>query len=205
MVHTPRRSSIWLFLTAGLLLGSCVTINIYFPAAAVEKAADRIIRETWGSGAEGDEGTPREQGPQGRLRPGGARLAVHLGAAPAAAEDVDINVSTPAIRALKESMRQRSASLKPYLDRGVIGISNAGLLTVRNPGSLNLQEKASVTRGVDAENGDREALYREIAAANKFDASRVQDIKNIFAASWIRNAAPGWWVQDAQGGWSKHP
>ena len=201
---TRQRSTFWLSLTTGLLLGSCVTINIYFPAAAVEKAADRIIKETWGSGTE-DEEAPREQGPQGRLLRGGGRLVVHIGTAPAAAQDVDINVSTPAIRALKDSMHLRSASLKPYLDRGAVGISNAGLLVVRDPGALSLQEKAAVTRGVAAENGDREALYREIAAANKFDANRVQDIKNIFAVSWIRNAAPGWWVQDAQGGWSKHP
>jgi len=31
---------------AGLLAG-CVTINIYFPAAAAEKAADRLIDEIW--------------------------------------------------------------------------------------------------------------------------------------------------------------
>lgn len=30
-----------------LVLGACVTINIYFPAAAAEKAADRIIEEVW--------------------------------------------------------------------------------------------------------------------------------------------------------------
>lgn len=28
-------------------LNACVTINIYFPAAAVEKAADRIIEEVY--------------------------------------------------------------------------------------------------------------------------------------------------------------
>ncbi len=32
---------------AGLLLAGCVTINIYFPAAAAEKAADKIIDEVW--------------------------------------------------------------------------------------------------------------------------------------------------------------
>jgi len=32
--------------TLGLLAG-CVTINIYFPAAAAEKAADKIIDEVW--------------------------------------------------------------------------------------------------------------------------------------------------------------
>jgi hypothetical protein len=29
------------------LLQGCVTINIYFPAAAAEKAADKIIDEVW--------------------------------------------------------------------------------------------------------------------------------------------------------------
>ncbi|MDD2720155.1 MAG: hypothetical protein PHH47_02455 [Gallionella sp.] len=32
---------------AALALSACVTINIYFPAAAAEKAADRIIEEVW--------------------------------------------------------------------------------------------------------------------------------------------------------------
>lgn len=31
-----------------LVLVSCVTINIYFPAAAVEKVADKIVDEVWG-------------------------------------------------------------------------------------------------------------------------------------------------------------
>lgn len=39
------------YLVAGLLAGgalsACVTINIYFPAAAAEKAADKIIDEVW--------------------------------------------------------------------------------------------------------------------------------------------------------------
>ena len=32
---------------SGLILTACVTINIYFPAAAAEKAADKIIDEVW--------------------------------------------------------------------------------------------------------------------------------------------------------------
>jgi len=31
----------------GIFLSACVTINIYFPAAAAEKAADKIIGEVW--------------------------------------------------------------------------------------------------------------------------------------------------------------
>ncbi len=32
---------------ASFTLAACVTINIYFPAAATEKAADKIIDEVW--------------------------------------------------------------------------------------------------------------------------------------------------------------
>ena len=31
---------------------ACVTVNIYFPAAAVERAADQIVKETWGGPGE---------------------------------------------------------------------------------------------------------------------------------------------------------
>jgi len=34
-------------LAGALMVAGCVTINIYFPAAAAEKAADRIIDEVW--------------------------------------------------------------------------------------------------------------------------------------------------------------
>lgn len=36
-----------LALLGALALPACVTINIYFPAAAAEKAADKIIDEVW--------------------------------------------------------------------------------------------------------------------------------------------------------------
>ncbi len=34
-------------LSMAAILPACVTINIYFPAAAAEKAADKIIDEVW--------------------------------------------------------------------------------------------------------------------------------------------------------------
>ena len=46
--YLPWRS---LFLAGALALsGGCITINIYFPAAAAEKAADRIIDDVLGKG-----------------------------------------------------------------------------------------------------------------------------------------------------------
>lgn len=38
----------WIMLAgAACVLPACVTIHIYFPAAAAEKAADKIIDEVW--------------------------------------------------------------------------------------------------------------------------------------------------------------
>ncbi len=42
-----RRTAICALLGGTVMAAGCVTINIYFPAAAAEKAADRIIDEVW--------------------------------------------------------------------------------------------------------------------------------------------------------------
>lgn len=41
------KKSLVLGVSAAAILSACVTINIYFPAAAAEKAADKIIDEVW--------------------------------------------------------------------------------------------------------------------------------------------------------------
>lgn len=54
----------------GMALPGCVTINIYFPAAAAEKAADKIIGEVWQLKKQGEEeGGRGGQGGQGADQP----------------------------------------------------------------------------------------------------------------------------------------
>jgi hypothetical protein len=45
MKHVSLCSGILVLVS--IILTACVTINIYFPAAAAEKAADQIIEEVW--------------------------------------------------------------------------------------------------------------------------------------------------------------
>lgn len=46
------------------LLAACVTINIYFPAAAADKIADKIIDDVWQLKKDGTpESTPTEAQP----------------------------------------------------------------------------------------------------------------------------------------------
>jgi uncharacterized protein YdbL (DUF1318 family) len=187
---------------------SCVTINIYFPAAAVEKAADRIVEEVWGEKQKKEEQKkPDEQKQQGEpqsMMQHPLRFAISLiGPAQAFAQNVDINVTTPAIRTLKESIQKRADSIKPYMDSGNVGISNDGLLVVRSTDGLNLKDKAHLTRLIEAENKDRNSLYVEIAKANNFPDEKISEIKKIFAGSWIKNARDGWWFQNEDGKWKQ--
>lgn len=179
-------------------LTACVTVNIYFPAAAVQRAADTIVEETWG-----EQGKGAKEPPKSGAFVTERTYAFTAFAREAFAQEADINVSNPAIRGLKDSIRARSESIKPFMDKGNIGLNRDGLLVVRTTEGLNLKERAEAQQLVDAENRDREALYAEIAKANNFPKERVGDIKRIFAKSWIDQARSGWWIQDAQGNWSK--
>jgi uncharacterized protein len=181
------------------LVSACVTVNIYFPAAAVERAADQIVKETWGGPAK--PATPVPQ-PQSRSLFSRNRLLALSFVSEAFAQDADINVTNPAIRALKESIKNRSNAIKPYMDRGNVGIARDGLLAIRSADGLNLKERAEVNQLIDAENKDREALYAEIAKANGIPKENIPKIKSIFAKSWIEQAQPGWWIQN-NGNWQK--
>lgn len=47
MKKSLKNSAVILSIGAAAILSACVTINIYFPAAAAEKTADKIIDEVW--------------------------------------------------------------------------------------------------------------------------------------------------------------
>jgi hypothetical protein len=54
MIMIKTYLSLISLLAINILLSSCVTINIYFPAAAAEKVADKIIEEVWQTDEEAD-------------------------------------------------------------------------------------------------------------------------------------------------------
>ncbi|MCE3241245.1 MAG: putative rane protein [Deltaproteobacteria bacterium] len=182
-----------------LILSACVTVNIYFPAAAVQRAADEIVKETWG----GSNGKSERVQPQSLLPFAPHRTLSLSLTREVFAQEADINVSNPAIRGLRDSIKRRSGAIKPYMDKGSAGINQDGLLVVRSSEGLSLKERAEVQQLIEAENRDREALYAEIAKANNIPPDAVPKIKGIFAKSWIDQAQTGWWIQDSQGNWKR--
>ncbi len=183
-------------LLPALLATACVTINIYFPAAAAEKAADRIIEEVWGAQPEAPAEPPAGK-EQTRNAPGWLDWLV----TPAHAAEADLNVSSPAIDALTASMRDRHRRLEPYYGSGAIGLTDGGAVAIRDPASVPVRERNAVKKLVADENADRDALYREIARANG-QPKWEQEIRTTFARRWIDNAPAGWWYQ-VGGGWQQ--
>lgn len=189
-----------------MVLAACVTINVYFPAAAAEKAADKIIDDIWGEGgkpaAQPDDkrSSLPQQSTDMLLAAVGSALNFII--APAQAQAADLNVSTPAIRQLTQSMEARHAQLKKYYDAGAIGLTRDGLVEVRDQNLVPLPERNAVRKLVADENADRANLYREIATANGHPEWET-DIRTTFAERWASKASPGWYYQDRSGAWKQ--
>ena len=183
-----------------LFVAACVTINVYFPAQAAEKAADLIIRDVYGE----EPAAPAEpQSFNGLHRMPGYRGHALLDwlIAPAHA-GADISVDTPAIRQLKAGMEKRHKKLAPYYDSGAVGITQDGQLEIRDQKLVPLQERKTVKQLVSKENRDRAALYREIAKANE-QPEWEAEIRETFARRWVDNARSGWWYMDKGGNWKQ--
>jgi uncharacterized protein YdbL (DUF1318 family) len=187
-----------------LITSACVTINVYFPAVAAERAADRIIEDVWGKQAqeapvEADE--PRSSLDLEQRLVGFAMRGLERVVPAAQAQEMNLDISSPAIRALTASMEARHAQLRPYYASGAIGLTGNALLEIRDPGSVALAQRNQLRQLVNAENADRNALYREIAVANNHPEWESQ-IRATFAKRWVEKAPAGWWYQ-SNGGWKQ--
>lgn len=198
-------SRIWhagVALTLGLV-AACVTINVYFPAAAAEEAADQVIQSVWGEDAQ-DE--PDERSLLDGFAPATYRLArgfVDLLIPPVHAQTVNIDISSPGVRRIQNSMRSRhEKSLKPYWDSGAIGLTADAMVTIRELGAVPLPERNRLRKLVSDENDDRVALYREIANANGHPEWENQ-IRATFAQRWVAKASRGWYFRDSKGNWQR--
>lgn len=191
----------------GLMLVSCVTINIYFPEAAAEKAADKIIGDVWSEEAKPSEApVPAEQSkPISSLPTKSTNTPIAISVlnwliSPAAAE-ANLKINSSAVNSIKERMKARFENLKTYYDNGAVGLTQNGLITLRDAKVVPLKDRNTINSLVADENKDRSALYAEIARANDHPEWQA-DIQATFAQRWISNATAGWWYQ-TNGKWQQ--
>lgn len=179
-----------------LVVAACVTINVYFPEAAAERAADRFIQDVIGPADQSEEVSfllpvsPAEQ-------------LMNWFVPSAHAQAANIDVQSPQISRLRDQMTARHRDhLSDWFDVGSIGLGNDGLVVVRDRSVVGLAERRQLEQVVAAENADRRAVYREIAVANGHPEWEDQ-IRDTFARRWIANARPGWFYQNSDGSWQQ--
>jgi len=197
---------------ASLLVAACVTINVYFPAAAADKAADQVINDITGGGAKSGTTTP----PQGNFIPEtsgdepnflvaafGNALYALVPTANAQDAEAALNVSSPAVTRIKQSMGARFGEMEKFFASGAIGLTKDGLVDVRDLNAVALPDRATVKRLVSEDNADRAQLYAEIAKASNHPEWEA-DIKKSFAKRWVATGAkPGWYYQGDDGAWKQ--
>ena len=113
----------------------------------------------------------------------------------------DLEVNTPGVNAIKQSMQARHEQLENLYGSGAIGLTSDGLIAVHDASAVPLSARQSINGLVAAENQDRNELYKEIAAANAHP-EWLAEIRSTFAQRWIQRAHAGWWVQ-VGGAWKQ--
>ncbi len=190
-----------------VFLASCVTINVYFPAAEAQEAAEKFIEEVIGEAPAASTGEATLDSPlpsrvfshtEWRFDP----VGFFIGSAQAQ-DRVDISIRSPAVLAIQQRMAERfQSTLAPLFDSGALGFGRDGLVVLRDPSKVPLAQRVSANQAVAEENRDRNAVYREIAVANGRPEWEEQ-IRQTFAKEWVAQARAGWWYQDSAGTWKQ--
>ena len=198
----PSYLSSSLLLAGVLALGACVTINVYFPAAEAQQAAEEFVEKVIGDdapAAKPDAGNPQAQ--VSPARPAFSFASLFISSAHA--QSADITIRTPAIQAIQDRMAARfQSSLEAHFSSGALGFGKDGRVVLRDATKVGLKDRVAVTQLVAEENRDRDAVYREIAVANGHPEWEGQ-IRETFARQWVASARAGWWYQAPDGSWKQ--
>ncbi|MGZ8212428.1 MAG: YdbL family protein [Burkholderiales bacterium] len=127
-------------------------------------------------------------------------LMTGFGGHAAAQTQANLRIDTPAIAALRASLREAHKELRPLYESGAIGLTRNGNIGLRDANLVPLAQRARVNALIAQGNQDRAALYREIARANG-KPEWEDEIRATFAQRWIERAPAGWYYQDASGAW----
>jgi len=215
-----KKLCIWLTALFCGLLAACavITINVYFPEKAAKEAYksldDMMLKNP---SATTDKPPLKEQQiPPAPAAPSQSSLdrfpnialVATAHAADAESDALAIEVaSMPEVTSAYAEMSQRLPRLTALFDSGAVGLTNQGLVTVRDKTKVTPQDEALVT----AENQSRKVVVSAMARAI-FKVTRQEDTKAAqgqvlgkaaatFAEARREAAKPGWWIQGQNGRW----
>jgi uncharacterized protein YdbL (DUF1318 family) len=111
------------------------------------------------------------------------------------AETPQLKYTTPEVQRALDSRRDRFQQLKGYKARGEVGEDNEGHLKAFSGDS-------DLNRLVDAENQDRETIYRTIVEQNNLAPEAIAAIRATFAEVQREKAESGEKIQLPSGEWT---
>ncbi len=217
----------WLLTALCALLAACaiITVNVYFPEKAVKEAYksldDMLLKNT-----EKQPATDKQQGTepaQPDTKPDAEPAKPQSGifhelpsislcsVAHAAEKESDALAvelaSMPEVVKAYDEMSKRLPRLSRLFDNAAVGLSNQGLVTVRDKTKVSAQDEVLVNQ----ENQNRKTVVNSMAKAilriNKTKESKaaLNQVLGKAATTYAdtkRDAAkPGWWVQLQNGRW----
>jgi len=207
----------WLLAGGCGLLAACaiITVNVYFPEKAAKEAYksldDMLLKKSPDAEKQPiEEQQAPETKPQSRLFNEFPTFSF-ISVAHAAENDADalaIELSgMPEVLKAYDEMSQRQPRLNTLFASGAVGLTNQGLVTVRDKAKITPQDEGLVA----AENQNRKTVINSMAKAilklNKQQETKaaLDQILGKAAATYAetkRDAAkPGWWIQLQNGRW----
>lgn len=214
------RRTMWKSLLAicCFLLAACavITVNVYFPEKAAKeayKSLDEMLLKPGEKGPVPPQAPPAAEPqakPQSRLMERLPSFSVipEAYAADNEADALAVELSSmPEVLKAYDEMSARLPKLNQLFASGGVGLTNQGLVTVRDKAKVAAQDQAVV----NAENQNRKTVVAAMAKAilklNKEKESKaaldqvMPKAAATFADTKREAAQPGWWVQLQNGRW----
>ena len=107
-----------------------------------------------------------------------------------AGEPVEPEPQSNAEAAIESRRRDRMAEIQRFKNSRLVGENHYGLLTIREEPAGPYGQRVEET--VEAENADRKALMKDLAAEHHVAQSRIEADQ---AALWRERAFPGEWIE----------
>ncbi|MHB8181325.1 MAG: DUF1318 domain-containing protein, partial [Acidithiobacillus ferrivorans] len=169
-------------LALGLLmaLSACVTVNIYFPAAAAQKLADQVVGEVYKAAAKGALQAP--VAPAGSAPTAPARsaapatdslsmaspyhaasylLAMGFSAISGTAEAAaNLDASSPGVQSARAQVEALATQMHPYFVSGAVGYTANGQVTIHDAAAVSLPQRAPLNGLVGSYNQALSNLYQ---------------------------------------------
>ena len=112
-----------------------------------------------------------------------------------AQQSYDIKELTPEVKSALDSRRGRFDELKQLKAQGVVGENNKGYVEV-------ITHDGDAKMVVDAENKDRNFIYKTIAEQNGLPSDALSTIETVFAQVQRNKAVSGDKIQNPDGSWA---